>query len=73
MKTDVVAGTHARSPEVLRQAGGPLVELAVGQTMLGRDHRRPVGHGVSHAFEQLGQVVRRHKRLAYARGSRHMG
>ncbi len=42
--------------EVVGEAVGPLVEPAVGQAVDAGHQGQPVGHGVHHHLEQVGQV-----------------
>ena len=53
---DVVAGADALGEQVIGHFVGLGVELGEGQRGVAAHHRRPVGHRVDGAFEQVGDV-----------------
>ena len=56
MDADVAVPAHACLGQVVGQAGGPLVELTVGQAAVAADEALAVGDGVGHPLEQVSQV-----------------
>ena len=61
LEADVSAGPDAELVlQRVRQSGGALVELSVGQTLLAADNRFPVGDGVGKELEQVGDVEGRY-------------
>jgi len=52
----VVAGLHTVRGEVVRQAGGPFVELTVGESAIFGDDGLTVGGDVGYRFEQVCEV-----------------
>jgi hypothetical protein len=61
LQADVVPGLDPELVlERVRQPGGALVELLVGQSTIAADDRLAVGNGVGDELEQVGDVERRY-------------
>ena len=52
----MVAGTDSLGGQVVREAVGLVLELAVGDLAVAADQRDPLGEGVHGMLEQVGHV-----------------